>query len=463
MKLQMEALHQGRGQLGNHTQHLNIIICHPTLAPSSIDPTPANRAMMMTLSTFNSLNLKNSTSAKSKWAMIIQRINSAATSTTSRESTWPLPQQPRVHHKENQRAPSSWWGKEIAELAIKDLKRTGQLVRGDGYLAKFSPNTWCTWREQLKSMIPFDAIPSLDKIESLANMSQIQALIPQAEAILPQTEAILPQAEAMLPPIEAVAHHLPTLRSSLHVLEAVGRMGSYGYLLGNEGSAYYVGHQTIKDLLAFVDRHQEPRKASNKIRSEEDDLQEAAIERSSLMGLVRAHFQIDRSANLMAAVYSIPSEHERKLKIAELSRLVMRAAFGAQQDTFAHNPRARRRSTEQTGEQGEQKEDVQILIITNLQNGSAKTRQRSAVSCLKVNFPPRFHESSLQLFTAPIDTRMTAIYCPKLSKSWKEQLQLAGEKEKMRMIRNEHKDGRNAKSVLDNHGIKPDSIIQRPF
>jgi hypothetical protein len=40
----------------------------------------------------------------------------------------------------------------------------------------------------------------------------------------------------------------------------------------------------------------------------------------------------------MAAVYSIPSEHERKLKIAELSRLVMRAAFGAQQDTFAHDP-----------------------------------------------------------------------------------------------------------------------------
>jgi hypothetical protein len=67
------------------------------------------------------------------------------------------------------------------------------------------------------------------------------------------------------------------------------------------------------------------------------------------MGLVRAHFQIDRPANLMAAVYSIPSEHERKLKIAELSRLVMRAAFGAQQDTFAHNPRARRRSTERTG------------------------------------------------------------------------------------------------------------------
>jgi hypothetical protein len=58
---------------------------------------------------------------------------------------------------------------------------------------------------------------------------------------------------------------------------------------------------------------------------------------------------------------------------------------------------------------------------------------------------------------------MTAIYCPKLSKSWKEQLQLAGEKEKMRMIRNEHEDGSNAKSVLDNHGIKPDSIIQRPF
>ncbi|PLW37044.1 hypothetical protein PCANC_16298 [Puccinia coronata f. sp. avenae] len=127
---------------------------------------------MMTSSTFNSLNLKN----KNQLGRYLNNL----------EST----------DKENQRAPSSWWGEEIAELAIKDLKRTGQLVRGDGYLAKFST----------KYLV-------LDKIESLANMSQIQALIPQAEAILPQTEAILPQAEAMLPPIEAVAHHLPTLRS----------------------------------------------------------------------------------------------------------------------------------------------------------------------------------------------------------------------------------------------------------
>jgi hypothetical protein len=57
--------------------------------------------------------------------------------------------------------------------------------------------------------------------------------------------------------------------------------------------------------------------------------QEAAIERSSLLGPVRAHFQIHRLANLIAAVYSIPTEHERRLKITELSRLVMHAAFGA--------------------------------------------------------------------------------------------------------------------------------------
>ncbi|PLW46698.1 hypothetical protein PCASD_03674 [Puccinia coronata f. sp. avenae] len=124
-----------------------------------------------------------------------------------------------------------------------------------------------------------------------------------------------------------------------YVLEAVGRMGGYGYLLGDEGSAYYVGHQTIKDLLGFVDRHQEP-------RSEKDGqvagtsrkpmgAHDTAIERSSLLGPVRAHFQIDRLANLMAAVYAIAAEHERKLKIAELSRLVMHAAFGAQPDAFA--------------------------------------------------------------------------------------------------------------------------------
>ncbi|WAR59534.1 hypothetical protein PtB15_11B174 [Puccinia triticina] len=126
-------------------------------------------------------------------------------------------------------------------------------------------------------------------------------------------------------------HHAETL-------EPLGRLGGYGYLLGDEGSSYYVGQQTIKMLLAFFDCHQEPRKSSMDLESDPTPprrkplgMDDQALERSSLLAPVMAHFEIDRLENLLASVYSITSEHERKLKIAELSRLVMRAAFDEQQ------------------------------------------------------------------------------------------------------------------------------------
>ncbi|KNZ62344.1 hypothetical protein VP01_1282g5 [Puccinia sorghi] len=134
----------------------------------------------------------------------------------------------------------------------------------------------------------------------------------------------------------------PPLGSSSipHVLHALGRLGGYGYLLGDEGSSYYVGQQTIKQLLRFFDRHQEPRPFLDTHRDPQVEqvrrpmgVDDQMIERSSLLKEVLAHFQVHRLADLMASIYSMPSEHERKLRIAGLSRLVMRAAFGDDETT----------------------------------------------------------------------------------------------------------------------------------
>jgi N-acetylglucosamine kinase-like BadF-type ATPase len=131
------------------------------------------------------------------------------------------------------------------------------------------------------------------------------------------------------------------------LLEPLGRMGGYGYLLGDEGSSYYVGQETIKELLSFFDRHQEPRTFSSGDSETSEDrkltrrgkpmgVDDQTLECSRLLGPVLTHFAIDRLENLLASVYSIVNEHERKVRIAELSRLVMRAAFdGPEPDGFA--------------------------------------------------------------------------------------------------------------------------------
>lgn len=143
----------------------------------------------------------------------------------------------------------------------------------------------------------------------------------------------------------------PLGNSTPHVLHALGRLGGYGYLLGDEGSSYYVGQQTIKQLLGFFDRHQEPRSLLGGEREPQEEdggtkrkeprmgVDDETIERSSLLHEVLAHFQVQRLADLLASVYAIPSEHERKLRIAGLSRLAMRAAFADQAppDLFARS------------------------------------------------------------------------------------------------------------------------------
>lgn len=120
-------------------------------------------------------------------------------------------------------------------------------------------------------------------------------------------------------------------------LEALGRVGGYGYLLGDEGSAYDVGRQTIKQVLRLFDHQQQkeyhPRHCQNQTDTR-TDIDE--IEQSDLVGFLLKQFRIDRLDNLLGSVYAIKDEHERKLRIAEVSRFVMGCAFrGDQPDRFA--------------------------------------------------------------------------------------------------------------------------------
>jgi striatin 1/3/4 len=71
-------------------------------------------------------------------------------------------------------------------------------------------------------------------------------------------------------------------------------------------------------------------------------------------------------------------------------------------------------------------------------------------------------DGNVSVFDDTDDSRLTAIYRPESSESWKEQLRLAGEKEKIRMSRKEQerepsKPGPHM--TLDNHPIKPDDEL----
>jgi len=70
--------------------------------------------------------------------------------------------------------------------------------------------------KQIESMIPFDAIP-MDKIESLAGSSQIQAMLPQLKAMIPQAQAMLPQVEAMIPQVMAMVPQAESLFKSISI------------------------------------------------------------------------------------------------------------------------------------------------------------------------------------------------------------------------------------------------------
>ncbi|MBW0467394.1 hypothetical protein O181_007109 [Austropuccinia psidii MF-1] len=103
------------------------------------------------------------------------------------------------------------------------------------------------------------------------------------------------------------------------LLQPAGRLGGYGYLLGDEGSSFYVGRETVKTILHALDRG-------------EDTESNNGIFDSTLLKEVLQHFKVKSSTDLLAAVYSLDktngeNEHDRKVRLAEVSKLVMKCAF----------------------------------------------------------------------------------------------------------------------------------------
>lgn len=107
-------------------------------------------------------------------------------------------------------------------------------------------------------------------------------------------------------------------------LRVLGRVGGYGYLIGDEGSAYDVGKRTMKAILEYSDT------LDNNVK--EHDALNLVISKSSLLPMILDHYGVQRLGDLLGSVYKLDqskheTEHHRKIRVAEVSRLVMRAAF----------------------------------------------------------------------------------------------------------------------------------------
>lgn len=112
-------------------------------------------------------------------------------------------------------------------------------------------------------------------------------------------------------------------------LTLVGRLGGYGYLLGDEGSAYFVGRQAVKTVLQASDR--------GELEAGTSTHPSSIIARSILLRAILEHFQVQTATDLLGAVYRLDklagqTEHDRKIRLAEVSRIVMRCAYPSDSD-----------------------------------------------------------------------------------------------------------------------------------
>lgn len=120
--------------------------------------------------------------------------------------------------------------------------------------------------------------------------------------------------------------------SSSGLVEPVGRMGGLGFLLGDEGSAFHIGRQTIKAVLTANDRgHFSPTSTSHA---------HSPVATSTLVPRLFHHFEVSNVESLLGAVYALGgpkniNEHDRKVRIAEVARLVMEAAYASKTATLA--------------------------------------------------------------------------------------------------------------------------------
>ncbi|CAH7675202.1 hypothetical protein PPACK8108_LOCUS10177 [Phakopsora pachyrhizi] len=113
------------------------------------------------------------------------------------------------------------------------------------------------------------------------------------------------------------------------LIETTGRLGGYGYLIGDEGSSFDVGRQTVKSILNWVDHQTGNFMASNQpeMGDEVDDIRD-----SRLLSDVLEHFEVAKPDDLLGAVYRLDptlnqTEHDRKVRLAQVSRVVMGCAF----------------------------------------------------------------------------------------------------------------------------------------
>ncbi|EGG00235.1 uncharacterized protein MELLADRAFT_111994 [Melampsora larici-populina 98AG31] len=106
------------------------------------------------------------------------------------------------------------------------------------------------------------------------------------------------------------------------VLQVAGRLGGYGYLIGDEGSAYDVGKRTIKSILEDLDS----------LNSKDNLSFNSMISKSTLIPMILNHFGVENLNDLLGSVYKLDkskgeTEHDRKIRISEVSRIVMQAAY----------------------------------------------------------------------------------------------------------------------------------------
>ncbi|KAG0142990.1 hypothetical protein CROQUDRAFT_96833 [Cronartium quercuum f. sp. fusiforme G11] len=108
------------------------------------------------------------------------------------------------------------------------------------------------------------------------------------------------------------------------LLKVAGRVGGYGYLLGDEGSAFDVGRFTVKAVLEAADAGELEVKLDRPLSS--------TIANSTLLPALLDHFGVHHVDDLLGAVYRLnksagQTEHDRKVRLAEVSRVVMRCAY----------------------------------------------------------------------------------------------------------------------------------------
>lgn len=112
-------------------------------------------------------------------------------------------------------------------------------------------------------------------------------------------------------------------------MKCIGRAGGHGYILGDEGSGFWVGREAIRRILQLID--------------EKSPVEyEVIVKESILIQLVLRTFNVTRIEDLLSAVYtstpeessstsststSTSIEHSRKLRISSLSRIVQATAY----------------------------------------------------------------------------------------------------------------------------------------